>query len=91
VAGTRGCPHPKESSTVRPPAFRRPAARGEALATVSRIAGAAAPSGSVTTLAVRGTTVTVTVTAPVHPLGPVPLRVRVLATSTGELEPGAQP
>ena len=35
--------------------------------------------------------VTVTVTAAVHPLGAIPLRVRVSASATGELEPGVGP
>ena len=69
----------------------RAAARGEPSSTVTRIAAAAAPSGAVTTMTVGGVTVSVTVTAPVQPLGPLPLRVRVLATATGQLEPGMAP
>ena len=69
----------------------RAAARGEAASTVLRIAGGAAPPGAVTTLAVDGDTVSVTVNAPVHPLGPLPLRMRVSATATGQLEPGVAP
>jgi hypothetical protein len=67
----------------------RASARGEAAATVDRVARAAAPEGAVVALAVDGDRVTVTVTAPVRPLGPVPLRVRVSASATGVLEPGA--
>lgn len=69
----------------------RAAARGEAPESVGRVSRAAAPGGAITTSAVDGTTVTVTVTAPVHPLGPVPFRVRVSASATAELEPGVPP
>jgi len=67
----------------------RAAARGEPAATVARVARAGAPRGASATSAVLGDTVTVTVSAPVHPLGPVPLRVRVSASAIAELEPGA--
>lgn len=67
----------------------RAAARGDAAAEVRRIAAHAAPSGATTQVDPRGNTVTVTVTAPVRPLGPALLRVHVSASATAELEPGA--
>ena len=66
----------------------RAAARGDASAEVRRVAAEAAPEGATTAVAARGDTVTVTVTAPVRPLGPVLLRVHVTASATAELEPG---
>jgi Flp pilus assembly protein TadG len=69
----------------------RAAARGEAAAAVSRIAAQTAPPGAVTTVAVAGDDVRVTVSAEVAPLGPVPLRVTVSATAVAVREPGAQP
>ena len=67
----------------------RAAARGDAAGEVRRIAAAAAPHGATTAVAARGDSVTVTVTAPVRPLGPVLLQVHVSASATAELEPGA--
>lgn len=67
----------------------RAAARGDAASEVQRIAARAAPPGAGTAVHTEGTMVTVTVTAPVQPLGPVPLRVHVGASATAELEPGA--
>jgi Flp pilus assembly protein TadG len=67
----------------------RAAARGEATALVVDLAGRAAPDGAVTTVAEDGTAVTVTVTAEVAPLGPLPLRLRVSATAVAQREPGA--
>lgn len=67
----------------------RAAARGDAAAEVRRIAAHAAPSGATTQVDPRGNTVTVTVTAPVRPLGPALPRVHVSASATAELEPGA--
>lgn len=64
------------------------AARGESPAEVDRITARAAPAGATSSTVVRGRTVTVTVTAPVHPLGGVSLRIRVSATASGVLEPG---
>jgi Flp pilus assembly protein TadG len=66
----------------------RAAARGEAAPVVRQLAERAAPSGASASLATGGGTVTVVVTAPVRPLGPVPLVVHVRAEATGELEPG---
>jgi Flp pilus assembly protein TadG len=69
----------------------RAAARGEETAVVVALAGGAAPDGAVTTVAVGSTAVTVTVTADVAPLGPVPLHVRVSASSVAQREPGTAP
>jgi Flp pilus assembly protein TadG len=66
----------------------RAAARGDSPAEVVDIVGRAAPPGSTTSVRTSGETVTVTVTAPVRPLGPVVLRVRVRAAATSELEAG---
>ena len=67
----------------------RAAARGEDTALVTALAGRAAPDGAGTTVAVDGVTVTVTVTAEVAPLGPVPLRVPVAASAVAQREPGS--
>jgi Flp pilus assembly protein TadG len=67
----------------------RAAARGEAAATVRELAERVAPSGASTRVAVAGGTVSVTVAALVRPLGPLPMRLHVTATATGDLEPGA--
>jgi Flp pilus assembly protein TadG len=67
----------------------RAAARGESAPVVRSLAARAAPSGASTSLVTGDGSVTVTVTAPVRPLGPLPLVVRVTAAATGELEPGA--
>ena len=67
----------------------RAAARGESPAVVAELAGRAAPDGARVELSTAGETVTVTVTASLQPLGPVPLRVPVTATATGVREPGA--
>jgi Flp pilus assembly protein TadG len=69
----------------------RAAARGEALATVSRLAAETAPPGAVTSVSADGDDVRVTVSAEVAPLGPVPLRVEVRATAVARREPGAEP
>ncbi len=66
----------------------RAAARGEDTALVTALAGQAAPDGARTTVAVGGSAVTVTVTAEVAPLGPVPLRVPVSASAVSRREPG---
>jgi Flp pilus assembly protein TadG len=66
----------------------RAAARGEDTALVTALAGQAAPDGATTTVAVGGAAVTVTVTAEVAPLGPVPLRVPVSASAVSRREPG---
>ena len=68
----------------------RAAVREEPLAAVRNVASRAAPPGASTTVSRAGDLVTVTVTAPVRPLGPLPLRVHVSASATGELEPGAE-
>ncbi|WP_232807308.1 TadE family type IV pilus minor pilin, partial [Geodermatophilus chilensis] len=65
----------------------RAAARGEDTALVTALAGRAAPDGAAATVAVDGSTVTVTVTAQVAPLGPVPLRVPVSASAVTQREP----
>jgi Flp pilus assembly protein TadG len=69
----------------------RAAARGEPVAVVTELAGTAAPTGARVEVSVGGPAVTVTVTATVQPLGPVPLRLPVTATATGMREPGAGP
>ncbi|MGR6967290.1 TadE family type IV pilus minor pilin [Geodermatophilus sp. URMC 61] len=66
----------------------RAAARGEDTALVTALAGQAAPRGATTEVAVDGSAVTVTVTAEVAPLGPVPLRVPVSASAVSQREPG---
>jgi hypothetical protein len=66
----------------------RAAARGEAVASVRRLVGNAAPSGASASVASAGAVVTVTVTAAVRPLGPLPWTVHVSAAATGEREPG---
>ncbi|WP_448611372.1 TadE family type IV pilus minor pilin [Geodermatophilus sp. URMC 60] len=66
----------------------RAAARGEDAALVTAFAGRAAPEGAAATVAVDAATVTVTVTAQVAPLGPVPFRVPVSATAVAQREPG---
>ena len=68
----------------------RAAVRGEPTAAARDIASRAAPMSALTTINRAGDVVTVTVTAPVRPLGPFPLRVHVSASATGELEPGAE-
>jgi Flp pilus assembly protein TadG len=67
----------------------RAAARGESARVVRTLVARAAPSGASMSLATGDGALTVTVTAPVRPLGPLPLVVRVTAAATGELEPGA--
>ena len=67
----------------------RAATRGEPAAAVRQLAERAAPSGAAASVVEHGGTVTVTVTAPVRPLGPLPLVLRVSAAAVGELEPGA--
>ena len=67
----------------------RAAARGDPAAQVQEIARRAAPPGATTSVGTSGDQVSVTVTAPVRPLGPVLLRVHVHASATAELEPGA--
>lgn len=67
----------------------RAAARGESPAAVRSLVTRAAPAGARATLAIHDGAVTVTVLAPVRPLGPLPLRFTVTASATGKLEPGA--
>jgi Flp pilus assembly protein TadG len=67
----------------------RAAARGEPVAVVVALAGQAAPDGARVDVSTAGETVTVTVTAALQPLGPVPLQLPVTATATGVREPGA--
>jgi Flp pilus assembly protein TadG len=66
----------------------RAAARGDAIGTVTALAARAAPAGAVTDVAVSDREVRVRVTAPVSPLGPVPLQVSVTAEAVARLEPG---
>jgi Flp pilus assembly protein TadG len=66
----------------------RAAARGEDTSVVTALAGDAAPDGAATRVALDEATVTVTVTAEVAPLGPVPLRVPVSASAVAWREPG---
>jgi Flp pilus assembly protein TadG len=66
----------------------RAAARGDPPAAVRAIATRAGPAGAGASVAERDGTVRVTVTAPVRPLGPVPLRLQVTATASADLEPG---
>jgi hypothetical protein len=66
----------------------RAAARGEPEAVVVELAGRAAPDGAGVEVSTSGTTVTVTVTAVLQPLGPVPLQVPMTASATGVREPG---
>ena len=67
----------------------RAAARGEPAAVVRDLAGRAAPAGARVVVITDGDTVTVTVSAPVAPLGPLPWDVEVSAQATGLLEPAA--
>jgi hypothetical protein len=71
------------------PEGARAAARGEPVAVVTELAGRAAPDGARTAVVHAGDTVTVTVTATVQPLGPVPLRLQVDAAASAVVEPGA--
>jgi Flp pilus assembly protein TadG len=66
----------------------RAAARGEAAAVVADLAGLAGPAGASVRTASSGDRVTVTVSARVRPLGPVPLALTVSASSTALTEPG---
>ena len=67
----------------------RAAARGEPAGVVTDLAGRAAPDGARTEVGGAGETVSVTVSATVSPLGPLPWRVEVSATATGIREPAA--
>lgn len=66
----------------------RAAARGETPATVSELVRRTAPAGAVVDVALAGDEVRVRVSAPVAPLGPVPLEVPVAAEAAALLEPG---
>lgn len=66
----------------------RAAARGETEATVQRLVGAAGPAGARASILVRDPLVSVTVTAMVRPLGPVPWRFTLSASATGLSEGG---
>jgi Flp pilus assembly protein TadG len=68
----------------------RAAARGETVAVVTALAGRAAPDGAITSVAVSGQEVRVTVTADVPALGVLPLRVGVAAQAVALREPGAE-
>jgi Flp pilus assembly protein TadG len=65
----------------------RAAARGEDSATVTAVAGRAAPAGAVTDVGGTDDEVRVTVTATIAPLGPVPLRITVSAEAVALREP----
>jgi Flp pilus assembly protein TadG len=67
----------------------RAAARGESAATVTSLAGQAAPDGARVATATDGDRVTVTVSVRVQPLGPLPLAVTVSSAATGLTEPAA--
>jgi Flp pilus assembly protein TadG len=67
----------------------RAAARGEPGAVVTALAAEAAPAGAVTTVGGDAGTVTITVSATVSPLGPLPWHVEVSATATALREPAA--
>ena len=67
----------------------RAAARGEPAAVVTGIVGRAAPDGATVTIREDGDEVRVAVTAPVSPLGPVPLRISVEAEAVALREPGS--
>jgi Flp pilus assembly protein TadG len=64
----------------------RAAARGESAATVADLAGRAGPDGAVVTTGTGGDRVTVTVSARVQPLGPLPLGLTVTASATALVE-----
>lgn len=67
----------------------RAAARGEPVAVVTELAGRAAPDGARTSVTTTADTVSVTVTASVQPLGPLPWRLQVHASASAVVEPGA--
>ena len=72
----------------------RAAARGDTADTVTGLVTRAAPDGARATVGAHGGeggTVTVTVSASVAPLGPLPFRVTVSASATAVREPGAAP
>src|SRR5512133_1483845 len=66
----------------------RAAARGEPVAVVEALVARTAPDGAVATVAGGAEEVRVTVSAPVAPLGPVPLRITVSAEAVALREPG---
>lgn len=68
----------------------RAAARGEATSVVAELAGRVAPADAVVTVTTDGNDVRVTVTAPVSPLGPVPVGRQVSATAVAVREPGTE-
>jgi len=67
----------------------RAAARGEPTGFVVELAGGAAPDGAAVDVSGGGEQVSVTVSATVAPLGPLPWRIEVTATATGVREPAA--
>lgn len=67
----------------------RAAARGEPAAVVADLAGRAGPDGAAVGTATAGDRVTVTVSARVQPLGPLPLALTVSASATALVEDGA--
>jgi Flp pilus assembly protein TadG len=66
----------------------RAASRGEADVVVTELVGRASPSSAATVVAREQDTVTVTVSATVQPLGPLPLRLQVHASASAVIEPG---
>jgi Flp pilus assembly protein TadG len=64
----------------------RAAARGESAAVVADLAGRAGPDGADVGTATAGDRVTVTVSAQVQPLGPLPLALTVASSATALLE-----
>lgn len=67
----------------------RAAARGESATTVVELVDRAGPHGATVRTGTAGDRVTVTVSARVRPLGPVPLALTVSAAATALVEPGA--
>jgi Flp pilus assembly protein TadG len=65
----------------------RAAARGDSVTEVTAVAGRAAPDGATTVMITAGEEVTVTVSAVVEPLGPLPVRVRVSGRAVALREP----
>ena len=67
----------------------RAASRGEAAGIVVELSGRAAPDGAAVDVSGGADRVSVTVSASVAPLGPLPWRIEVTATATGVPEPAA--
>jgi Flp pilus assembly protein TadG len=67
----------------------RAAARGEPAAVVEAVISRAAPDGATDVVSLGAEQVTVTVSARIAPLGPVPLAITVSAEAVAIREPGA--